>query len=112
MRILWVEEGLSQKELADRAGLTGPTAHTALSKMEAKGLIEKEVPEGGNSRPVIKLSPFGRSLRDKLEPLAVHTNDISVNGLSENEVSQLRVLLLKMTRNLTADDDAASGRSF
>ncbi|WP_335751736.1 MarR family winged helix-turn-helix transcriptional regulator [Sulfitobacter sp.] len=100
-----------KKKLADRAGLTGPTAHTALCKMEAKGLIEKEVPEGGNSRPIIKLSPFGRSLRDKLEPLAVHTNDTAVNGLSENEVSQLRVFLLKMNRNLTADGDVASGRS-
>jgi DNA-binding MarR family transcriptional regulator len=110
LRILWDEEGLSQKELADRAGLTGPTAHTDLNKMEAKGLIEKEVPEGGNSRPVIKLSPLGRSLRDKLEPLAVSTNDIAVSELSQIEVHQLRVLLLKMSRNLTADDDVATSK--
>ncbi len=103
LRILWDEEGLSQKELAHRAGLTGPTAHTALNKMEAKGLIVREVPEGGNSRPVINLSALGRSLRGTLEPLAVSTNDIAVKGMSEEEIAQMRRLLLQMNRNLAAD---------
>jgi len=106
LRILWDEEGLSQKELAHRAGLTGPTAHTALNKMEAKGLIEKEVPKGGQSRPVINLSPLGRSLRHELEPLAVSTNDTAVSGLSADEIIRLRKLLIMMTRNLTADTNA------
>jgi len=112
LRILWDEEGLSQKELADRAGVTGPTAHTALSKMEVKGLIEKEVPKGGQSRPVINLSPLGRSLRLKLEPLAIETNDTASQGLAADEISQLRRLLIKMTQNLDEDSDVQRARDI
>ena len=41
LRILWDEDGLSQRELAARAGLMESTTHTALRRMEALGFIER-----------------------------------------------------------------------
>src|SRR6056297_1470975 len=38
LRILWPEDGLSQRELARRAGVTEPTTHSALRRLEAQGL--------------------------------------------------------------------------
>lgn len=105
LRILWEEEGLSQKELANRAGLTGPTTHTAMTKMEQKGFIKRVVPEGGNSRPVIMLSELGHELEGKLVPLALSTNEAAIEGLSEEEVRQARSLLVKLTRNLMDEEN-------
>src|ERR1700722_13816521 len=38
LRMLWVEEGLTQKQLCERTDLSQATAATALKKMVAKGL--------------------------------------------------------------------------
>lgn len=103
LRILWEEEGLSQIELADRAGLSGATVHAALAKMEAKGFIERVVPKKVRSRPVIKLSDLGRSLKHKLVPRAIGINEVATKGLSHDEVQQLRNIMEKMIDNLSED---------
>lgn len=103
LRILWHEEGLSQRELAVRSGLTGPTVHTAMNKMEAKGLIVRVVPEGARSRPVIHLSARGRKLEKLLVPQAIESNEVAVNGMTAKEIKASRTLLLKMIHNLSAD---------
>ena len=50
LRILWQEDGLSQRELSERAHLTEPTAHTALSRMEELGYIERRNVAGNRRR--------------------------------------------------------------
>ena len=50
------------------------------------------------------LTPQGRSLQDVLVPLAEEVNRISVAGLSERSVADVRQSLLKMIENLAADE--------
>lgn len=114
LRILWREDGLSQRELSGRAHLTEPTAHTALSKMEALGLITRRNVEGNRRRQHAFLTEEGWRLRDVLEPLAVEANAVAVEGLDGEEQAALRRALSRMIRNLERDEAeaAASGRKM
>lgn len=110
LRILWGEDGLSQRELSERANLTEPTAHTALSRMEELGLINRRNTEGNRRRLHAFLTDKGRALRDVLEPLAVEANDLAVAGLSDDEQQVLRKALSVMIANLERDEADAARR--
>ena len=97
LRILWTNDGLSQRELSEKAQLTEPTAHTALLRMEELGFITRQNVGGNKRRQHAFLTEKGWALRDRLEPLAVE-------GLSEEEVRALRRALGLMIRNLEQDE--------
>lgn len=103
LRILWKEEGLSQKELADRAGLTTPTTHTAISKMEELGTVARIVPKGNTTRPLIYLTDHGRALKDILEPLAVTINKAASEGLSSGDLAITKATMLGMIESLSKE---------
>lgn len=108
LRILWTNDGLSQRELSEKAQLTEPTAHTALLRMEELGFITRRNVSGNRRRQHAFLTLKGWALRDRLEPLAVETNALAVEGLSEDEVRALRGALGLMIRNLEQDEKNAA----
>lgn len=108
LRILWYNDGLSQRELSQRASLTEPTTHTALSRMEALGLLTRENADGNKRRLHAFLTEKGKSLRDQLEPLAIEVNSLSVEGLDAAEQKILRRGLLAIISNLERDEQKAA----
>lgn len=108
LRILWVEDGLSQRELSDRAHLTEPTTHTAISRLMAQGLIERRNVGKNKRRQHSFLTEKGRALRERLEPLALEANELAVTGLDEEEREILRHGLLTIIENLEADEARAA----
>jgi len=114
LRILWSEEGLSQREMADRAGLTEPTVHTALLRLEKLGYIERRTFAGNKRKQHAFLTETGRALRDVLEPLAVEVNDRALSGLDDATRFKFKDILKIVLGNL-AEDEAravAAGRSI
>lgn len=110
LRILWQEDGLSQRELSERANLTEPTAHTALSRMEELGLINRHNTSGNRRRLHAFLTQEGKKLRDVLEPLAIEANELAVEGLTADEQLVLRKALTVMITNLERDEADAARR--
>lgn len=110
LRILWREDGLTQRELAAKANVTEPTAHTALAKMEELGIIVRRKIDGNNRKQHAFLTDKGRSLQEKLEPLAIEANEIAVAGLSQDEQQILRHALTQVIKNLEADEAEAAAR--
>ncbi|MCG7630128.1 MarR family transcriptional regulator [Epibacterium sp. MM17-32] len=108
LRILWQEDGLSQRELSERAHLTEPTAHTALSRMEELGYIERRNVAGNRRRQHAFLTEKGWELRELLEPLAHEVNNAAIRGLSGAEEKTLRKALAVMIRNLEDDEEKAA----
>ncbi|SFF02624.1 DNA-binding transcriptional regulator, MarR family [Sulfitobacter brevis] len=110
LRILWEHDGLSQRALSEKAHLTEPTTHTALSRMEDLGLIERRKVGSNKRRQHAFLTRKGRELRDRLEPLAIETNDLALAGLSNEEVRVLRHALDVVIRNLEQDEVESASR--
>jgi len=108
LRILWDTDGLTQRELSERAGVMEPTTFTALAAMDKLGYIRRvPAPEGGR-KVFIHLTPAGQALKDVLVPMAVEMNEIAVRGLREADIAATRRTLLAMVANLAEDEIAAA----
>ncbi|MBL0420873.1 MarR family transcriptional regulator [Ramlibacter sp. AW1] len=105
LRILWIRDGLTQKELSDAAGVMEPTTFSAVKAMEQMGLIERRQLAGNRKNMHVFLTPAGRALERKLVPLAEEVNHISIRGLSDKTVATLRKALLAIIENLAADEE-------
>jgi len=104
LRILWIRDGLTQKELSELAGVMEPTTFSAVKAMEAMGLIERRQMNGNRKNMHVFLTASGRRLKTVLVPMAEQVNDISVRGLSDKAVADLRATLLTMIENLAAEE--------
>lgn len=110
LRILWVEEGLTQRELSERANLTEPTTHTALGRLERQGLIVRRSMSGNRRKLHVFLTKQGRALRGALEPLAVEANERALRGVAADERERLRDVLIQILDNLAADEAEAEAQ--
>jgi DNA-binding MarR family transcriptional regulator len=115
LRILWDSDGLTQKELSERAGVMEPTTFAALKSMEANGYVERRKLPTNRKNVYVHLTRKGRALKGKLVPLAEDTNSISIRHISPDDVATTRRVLLAMIENLALDElkwnsvDSASG---
>lgn len=108
LRILWRHDGVSQRELSERAGVTEPTTFAAVKALEALGYVERTHLPGNKKKVHVFLSKTGRALRRKLEPLATEVNELSVEGLSEEDVLTTRRVLITIAKRLVADEAASA----
>ncbi len=104
LRILWECDGLTQRELSDRAGVMEPTTFAAMKTMEALGYIERRQLPENKKNMYVHLTPAGRALKKKLVPLAEDTNQVSIQGLSASDIQTTRRVLLTILRNLAQDE--------
>lgn len=107
LRILWVRDGLTQRELSEQAGVMEPTTFSAVKAMAEMGLIERRQLAGNRKNMHVFLTPAGRALEAKLVPLAEEVNRISVRSLPDKTVALLRQSLLAMIENLADEDPPA-----
>jgi DNA-binding MarR family transcriptional regulator len=112
LRILWKQEGLTQRELSERANLTEPTVHRALSRMEQQGIVIRRTQDGNKRKQHVYLTEKGRSLRAELEPLAIEANEAALRGLDDTQKELLRTTLILILGNLAKDEAAAEARGI
>lgn len=98
LRALWEEDGLSQRELSERAGSTAPAAVEQLRNMERRGYIRRERSAADKRKVHVYLTDSGRELK-RLLPYAAKVNAIALEGLSEGEIGFLRFVLARMKEN-------------
>lgn len=103
LRMLWEGDGLTQREMSERAGLMEPTTHAALRKMEALGYITRKHQRGDRKKMFVFLTEKGRALRDVLVPLAEEVNTVATGGVRDADVAAMRRVLLAMIANLEAE---------
>jgi len=104
LRILWEEDGLTQRQLSQQAGVMEPTTYTAVKALEALGYAERRHLPGNRKNVHVFLTDTGRALRHKLVPLAEEVNAISVTGVSAEDIATTRRVLLAMLDNLARDE--------
>lgn len=102
LRILWHQDGLAQRVLARRAGLSEPTTSAALDALEKLGLVQRLAPPGGR-RPLIHLTPEGRALEGRLLPFASDVNRAALGGISARDLAATCRTLEAMIGNLARD---------
>lgn len=104
LRILWEQDGLTQRELSQEAGVMEPTTVVALRAMEELGYITRERMPENRKNIYVFLTARGKALRKKLVPLAEEVNALAMQGLNASDVDTTRRCLLVMLDNLARDE--------
>ncbi len=104
LRVLWEKDGLTQKELSERAGVMEPTTFSALKAMERFGAVTRSRMPGNRKKIFIYLTPKGRLLKAKLVPLAEEVNEIAIRSVKAADIAITRQTLLSIIENLARDE--------
>lgn len=104
LRVLWEGDGISQRELSDRAGVMEPTTFSAIKTMERLGYVVRRRRAEDRKKIFIYLTRRGRLLKQKLVPLAEEVNRIAIEGVPAEDVKIVRSVLLAIIENMAADE--------
>lgn len=105
LRALWVEDGITQRELSHKVGMREPTTVVALKSLEHSGFIRRKRDTKDRRQVHIFLTPAARKLKDELLPYVAEVNAIATRGMREEQVVLLRQLLARISENLAGEDD-------
>ncbi|MBP5354724.1 MAG: MarR family transcriptional regulator [Lachnospiraceae bacterium] len=102
LNVLFEEEGYLQKDLAARCRVEPATMTSLLAKMEKQNMIKKETVyvSGGKRAYAIYLTDHGRKLAHQVAEKAAQADRIALNGMTEEEASQLISLMKKARINI------------
>ena len=103
LRMLWDEDGMTQRELGERVGINGPTMVTALNSMERAGLVKRVQNRDDQRKINVFLTERGRRLKSKLWPMAAEILELGLSGLTRKQIQALTTMLLHISRNLERD---------
>lgn len=104
LRVLWEGDGITQRELSDRAGVMEPTTFSAIKTMEQLGYVARRRRSDDRKKIFIYLTPRGRLLKQQLVPLAEEVNSIAVEGVPAEHVMIARSVLLAIIENMARDE--------
>lgn len=104
LRILWEQDGATQRELSHAAGVMEPTTHSAMISMETLGLVERRRKEGDRRNLHIFLTAKAKRLKPQLVAHAVAVNKEAVRGVATQDASTTRSVLLAIIENMVAAD--------
>ena len=93
---LWGNDGLTQAQLARRVAIEQPTMVRTIDRMERDGLVIRTPDPNDRRASRITLTDRGHALRDQLVPLAAGVNQSATAALTDDEVTMLRRLLVKL----------------
>ena len=94
------ENRASQKEIADRLGVSAPTVAVSVKRMEKAGLVRKVADEKDLRRNLIALTDQGRRVVQESHVVFHAIEKDMFRGLSEQEQEQLKTLFLRIVSNL------------
>jgi DNA-binding MarR family transcriptional regulator len=100
LRVLWTEDGLSQRELSTRVGMMEPTTVIALRSMEKAGLIRRVRSASDTRKTLVWLTPKAKRMRGELLQLARGITAEAEDGVARADLAATRRVLARMTANL------------
>ena len=87
--LFWISvsgEGATQRELAERIGVEGPTLVTMLHKLEQEGLVERQSAEVDRRAKTIRLSPVAEEALAQIAGLSGPFRDDLLADISDQDL--------------------------
>ena len=103
LRELWLEDGITQRELSGRVFMREPTTVVALRSLEKSGFVRRERDQKDRRRIRVYLTDEAKKLHDKLLPYVAEVNAIAGKGLSRSEIETAHHVLRVMAENLAVE---------
>ena len=96
MMCLWEEEGVTQRDIAEKSKVENSTTTRTLDKLEKLGLVERQADPNSRRSFRIYLTDEGRTLKETLLPIPIKVNKEALSSLDLNEQKEMLRLLQKM----------------
>ena len=96
MMCLWEEEGVTQRDIAEKSKVENSTTTRTLDKLEKLGLVERQADPNSRRSFRIYLTDEGRTLKETLLPIPIKVNKEALSSLDLNEQKEMIRLLQKM----------------
>ncbi|MGB6626887.1 MAG: MarR family winged helix-turn-helix transcriptional regulator [Nitrososphaeraceae archaeon] len=101
------ENGSTQKEIADRLGLEGPTLIPIIDKMEEERLVIRKVDPADRRNNRIYRTEKADGLWDGMIECALKIREVSLRGIPEQDINVMRKVLEKISQNLRMEFDVS-----
>jgi MarR family transcriptional regulator, organic hydroperoxide resistance regulator len=111
LRVLWDGDGLTQRQLSRRIGTMEPTTLSAISAMEAGGIVRRERDSSDRRKIRIYLTEKGRRLKRDLLPSAIEVVQTATRRLAREQVDALLATLAIVQETLRDDLAEREGAS-
>ncbi|NOJ21139.1 MarR family winged helix-turn-helix transcriptional regulator [Vibrio coralliilyticus] len=93
---LWEEEGVTQRDIAQKSKVENSTTTRTLDKLENLGLVERQPDPNSRRAFRIYLTDEGRALKETLVPIPMAINQKLLSSLEPEERGEIIRLLQKM----------------
>jgi DNA-binding MarR family transcriptional regulator len=100
IRHLWEEEGLSQREIGEKASKDKPNITRMLDALEKKRLIFRQPDPRDRRKFCVYLTKEGKQLHERLFPLTQRLRRQVTQNLTRPEMDLLKDLLTKIHQNI------------
>jgi len=100
-RIVAAEPGLSQRQIADRMHIQGPTVLRHLDRMEADGLLTRTRDDADRRVQRVRLTPKGHAARRRLEAVADATSASLTEVFTPDELAAFEGYLDRLAARAT-----------
>lgn len=97
------QDGLTQKDLAERTYKDQPNTARILDKLEKKELLRRAGNPEDRRTFLIFLTESGKEVRERIIPITIQLNEDAAAELEKEEYKQLIALLDKVYKNLNSD---------
>lgn len=103
LRMLWLEEGLTQVALADRMRVRKASLTSVLSTLERKGFLRRTQRGEDRRKYHLFLTRHGRELETELLPIGAAINRRALTGIDPEDAGAAVLLLEKVIANLATE---------
>ena len=99
LHVLWENDGISNRELSKKSGLAMSSLTTMLERMEEKNLLIRKFCPSDKRKSLIFLTDYAKSLKNEYDEISDKMNEISFEGISNEERLAFEAILEKVLHN-------------
>ncbi len=109
LRMLWEEDGLTQRQISARVGINGPTVVMAINSMERAGLVKRTPNQEDRRKTNVFLTRRGHQMKDKLWPMAKEVFAVAFKNIDPKDIAAMGRFLTQVWANHEAEQRPGSG---
>ena len=102
LRVLWMNDEVSQKCLSDMANVAENTTASIINSMVEDGLVTRERDERDKRKFRVRLTDRGRALERELIQYPEQINRLASEGIDQTEIDTCLSVLERMSENLAS----------
>lgn len=104
LRVLWERDGITQRELAQRAKRMGASTVSALDGMQRSKMVRRVRSVDDRREVHIFLTKKGKSIEVRAAGCVEKVHRIATRGLSDKDIAIMKLLLRRMRGNIEAEN--------